>query len=150
MPYKPLPDRPVIVERGKIYEKQPAPKNVIIEYENPNVNIQRNVYDEGIIRADPNTYSTYGLSNSEVRIVDKISDLPMANSQYTSYTPAPVTSIQLPTQLTRPVTPKLTSSLLNRPKSGATTVPRGPIAYTGPWNTTYRSSYTGRGFGSLK
>jgi hypothetical protein len=143
LPYKPLPDRQVIVERGRIYEKQPNPKNVIIEYENPHVNIDRHVYDEGVLRADPRTYSSMESyrNNAELRIVDRINDLPMPNSdsyQTRSYTPAPTyyTSI-------RPSTPKLA-----RPKtaSGSLVInpPKGPTSYVGPWNTTYRSSYTGR------
>jgi len=140
-----LPDRQVIVERGRIYEKQPNPKNVIIEYENPNVNIDRRVYDEGVIRADPRTYSSMESyrNNAELRVVDRINDIPMPNASYShSYTPAPVSTQHISVN-TRPVTPKL-----SRPKttSGSLVInaPKGPTSYNGPWNTTYRSSYTGR------
>ena len=146
-----MPDRQVIVERGKIYEKQPNPKNVIIEYENPHVNLEKRVYDEGVIRADPRTYSSLESyrNNAELRIVDRINDVPMPNAtEYThvrSYTPAPAhTTYQCQTQtLNRPVTPKL-----SRPKtaSGSLVInpPKGPTSYNGPWNTTYRASYTGK------
>ena len=140
LPYKPLPDRQVIVERGRIYEKQPNPKNVIIEYENPRINIDRCVYDEGILRADPRSYSSLESyrNNAEVRIVDRINDMPMPNVEYRRpMTPAANYTI------VRPVTPKL-----SRPKtaSGSLVInaPKGPTSYAGPWNTTYRSSYTGR------
>lgn len=145
MPYKPLADRQVIVERGRIYEKQPNPKNVIIEYENPNVNIERNVYDEGIIRADPRTYSSMESyrNNAELQVVDRITDIPMPNAQYSTFKSYAPTSNQHISVNTRPVTPKL-----SRPKttSGQMVInaPKGPTSYNGPWNTTYRSSYTGR------
>lgn len=151
LPYKPLPDRQVIVERGRIYEKQPNPKNVIIEYENPNVNIERSVYDEGVIRADPRSYSSLESyrNNAEIRMVDRINDFPMPNAtEYRTYAPA---STQHITINTRPVTPKMSLNGINgRPKTASgSLVARGPIAkgptsYNGPWNTTYRSSYTGK------
>jgi hypothetical protein len=143
LPYKPLPDRQVIVERGKIYEKQPNPKNVIIEYENPRINIDRRVYDEGVLRADPRCYSSLESyrNYAEVRMVDKINDIPMPNAEcYRQVTPAANYTV------VRPITPKF-----SRPKtaSGSLVInpPKGPTSYVGPWNTTYRSSYTGRGFG---
>ena len=149
MPYKPQPERPVIVERGKIYEKQPAPKNVIIEYERPAVNIEKQVFEEGVIRADPNSYLNSSYSNAEVRIVDQITDLP---ARYTPTWQQPPTTTIVTRPLTpkaRPVTPK-TNTLISELNKTSTSTVRGPVSYSGPWNTTYRSSYTGRGFGGYK
>jgi hypothetical protein len=146
LPYKPLPDRQVILERGRMYERQPDPKNIIIDYEQPRVNIDRRVYDEGVIRADPRTYSSmesYRNNAHEVRVVDRITDAPMANSSYSSY---PVQTYSRPASTyNRAVTP-----LLSRPKTSSGPMiigggPKGPAGYNGPWNTTYRSSYNGKG-----
>jgi len=129
LPYKPQAERPVIVERGKIYEKQPAPKNVIIEYERPAVNIEKQVFDEGVIRADPSSYLNSSYSNAEVRIVDQITDFPG------SYTPTwqqpPTTTI-----VTRPLTPKARPAniSINELNKTSTSTVRGPVSYSGPWN----------------
>lgn len=143
LPYKPLPERQVIVERGKTWEKQPAPKNVIIEYERPNVIVDKRVYDEGVIRADPCTYNSYSsCGNEEVRVVDHITDLPVPNA---AGQPPPVQWTS-----SRPVTSYAREC--EKPKqqisaSGSSVIAKGPVTYgAGPWNTTYRSSYTSRGF----
>jgi hypothetical protein len=81
LPYKQV-QRPVIVQKIK----QPAPrppKNIIIEYERPKCVAVRQVVEEGIFRADPATYAKTALqnaSNSEVRMVDRITDLPLEHS----------------------------------------------------------------------
>ena len=146
MPYQPLPDRQVIVERGKIYEKQPAPKNVIIEYENPQVQIDRRVYDEGVIKInDPSLYTT-ARPNGELRVVEKITDLPVPNLVSTStvvYPSRPYTPTINRTTISMNDVSNLTKS---RPKTCFTSPIKGPVSYNGPWNTTYRTSYTGRGF----
>ena len=167
MPYKPLPERQVIVERAKTFEKQPAPKNVIIEYERPNVCIDKQVFDEGVIRADPRNYNVYSsCGREEIRVVDNITDMPVpttrsqygqarmcannvhlcscpsnggsgctcgGNVQYQS-APRPVTA-----SYAKEEKPKISAS-------GSNVLAKGPASYAGPWNTTYRSSYTGKGF----
>jgi hypothetical protein len=57
LPYQKPADRQVILERGKIYEKIPAPKNVIIDYERPQVQVQRIVHNDGVMRVDPISYT---------------------------------------------------------------------------------------------
>jgi hypothetical protein len=133
LPYQPQPERPVIVEKAKLHPKLPAPKNVIIDYEHSNINIERQLVDEGIIKADPTKFIRIDQPNAELRLVDEIRDLPAPSARYTPNRLAPVTQ--------RPVTPKLTSSV------STPTIPKGPVSYSGPWNTTYRSSFTGRSFG---
>ncbi|CAF1125904.1 unnamed protein product, partial [Brachionus calyciflorus] len=138
-----------IVERGRIYEKQPAPKNVIIDYESPRVNIDRRVYDEGIIKInDPDNYVT-ARPNGELRLVNRINDLPITNlvSSNTIYQPQ-WTHVRPKTP--SPFVSKSMVSLTSRPKSSYVNSPiKGPYQYVGPWNTTYRTSYTGRGHGKL-
>ena len=141
----------MIVERAKPVEKQPAPKNVIIEYERPGVCADKCVVDEGVIRADPRTYNSYqSCGREEVRVVDRITDLPVANGRA-------LTQMQLyhPSAQQRPATPAPAQSY-PRPAtakinaSGSNVVAKGPVSYAaGPWNTTYRSSYKGAGFDSL-
>jgi len=57
----------VIVERGKIFARMPTPKNVIIDHEIPNINVERHVYNEGTHRADPSRYrSLDGSTNADL------------------------------------------------------------------------------------
>ncbi len=60
--------------------QQKAPKNIIIEYERPKAIAVRQVVEEGIFRVDPATYTNSLNSNSEIRVVDRITDLPIENS----------------------------------------------------------------------
>lgn len=72
----------MIIQRIKPAPLAPAPKNVIIEYEKPKSVSIRQVIEEGIFRADPATYQCSSAhSNGEVRIVDRITDLPIENSR---------------------------------------------------------------------
>ncbi len=131
MPYKAPEDREIIVERGKIYGKIPAPKNVIIDHEIPHIHIDRQIYNEGVIRADPSSYRNLnGYSTAELKIVDKINDLPSHNI----------------ITITRPATPTYYIQKLEvvRPKTASAKPSSGPYSFSGPWATTYRSSYTGR------
>jgi hypothetical protein len=148
LPYKSLPERKVVVERGKVYEKQPAPKNVIIEYERPNVQIDKQVYDEGVLRVDPRSYNLYSSNGrEEVRVVDRINDLPVPTHRSSQQ---PV----LYQHLTRPTTgSKLIQVVEPQPQPPAlnsNVLAKGPVSYAGPWNTTYRSSYTGKGYTTFK
>jgi hypothetical protein len=71
----------VIVQKIKQSTQQnPPPKNVIIEYEKPKAVAIRQVIEEGIFRVDPATYQS-AHSEGEVRIVDRITDLPIQNSR---------------------------------------------------------------------
>lgn len=81
MPYKST-KRPVIVQKVKP-QIQAAPRNVIIEYEKPKAIAIRQVIEEGIIRADPATYQSQP-SNGEIKYVDRITDLPIENSNILS------------------------------------------------------------------
>lgn len=108
------------------------PKNVIIEYEHPPVSLERQVFDEGVLRANPSDYNMVR-TNGELRIVDKINDIPSSN-------PGIVRTYQ-------PLYTNASSTYATPRASQQLTTVRGPTQYLGPWNTTYRSSYTGRGYG---
>jgi hypothetical protein len=139
LPYEETKERPVIVERAPALEVIRPPKNVIIEYEQPKAHHEQIVIDEGVFRADPqshNATSTIG----EVRIVDKITDLPVNYSKYlTNRRPQSVQS--------RPAsgfnyeqqqTPQPQFSQTEPAQQYRTSTYNYPGAYT----TTYRASYT--------
>lgn len=130
MPYKQPADRQVILERGKIHEKLPAPRNVIIDYEKPNVNVQRIIHNDGVIRVDPISY-TLSQPNGELKIVDKIYELPTQNMHLQQAKSIPAKTF-------------VGSVPLARAKSALV---RGPTLQSDPWRSTYKTSYTGRGFG---
>jgi len=134
LPYKAPADRQVILERGKIYQKLPVPKNVIIDYEKPNVNVERIVHNEGIIRAEPNIY-TLSQADGELKIVDRIYDLP----PHSSYN-------HLEQARSIPAKVHIGSMPAVRAKS-AFGRHSGPYVFNDPWRSTYKNSYTGRGFG---
>lgn len=137
LPYQENKERPVIVERAPALEAIRPPKNVIIEYEQPRAQHEQIIIDEGVFRADPtshNATSTMG----EVRIVDKITDLPVDYSKYLSRRPISVQSRAPsnagaydhapPPQISQPAPgPQYRSTTYN---------------YPGAYTTTYRSSYT--------
>lgn len=83
LPYK-TTERPVIIQKIKQQAQQPPPKNVIIEYDTPKAVAVRQVIEEGIFRVDPATYEANSAANGEVRIVDRITDLPIENSRILS------------------------------------------------------------------
>lgn len=137
LPYQKPKDRQVIMERGKIYAQQPTPKNVIIDHEVPHVSIDQHVYHEGTFRADPERNHILDAAvRSELKVVDKIYDLP-AHTVHVS-------------NQSRPTTPKYYLQKLELVRSKTdmpSELPRtamGPFNYSGPWNTTYRSSYTSK------
>ena len=71
--------RPVIVQKIKQQPPPPTPRNVIIEYEKPKAVAIRHVIEEGVVRADPATYQITPI-HGEIRYVDRITDLPIENS----------------------------------------------------------------------
>ena len=156
-----MKDRQVIVERAKVAPKQPAPKNVIIEYENKQRGVDRIVFDDGVIRANPASHSLsrpMSRSNAEIRMVERIGDAYSSAANF-NYTPAP--SAVQPFRHRQPqqqqhFTPQEQAAInraltagqpqqYSKPKQQPfkPTSPRGPTAYLGPFNTTYRSSYGG-------
>lgn len=146
LPYKPVPERKVIVERGKTYEKQPPPKNLIIEYEKPPIQVDKQICEEGVIRADPNTYLSTRPCG-EVAVVEKITELPQPNtvcapSLTRSYTPSAGANVT--TTSLHPLRSKTTLEQVST--STPPPAARGPASFVSPWNTTYRTSYTGKGF----
>lgn len=147
LPYKPVPERKVIVERCKTFEKQPAPKNLIIEYEKPPVQIDKLVSEEGVIRADPNTYLSTRPCG-EVAVVDKITELPQPNtggcyqSLPRSYTP----SSNLNATTMNPLRSKSTMEHVSLSTPPPVVSGKGPMPAFDQWKTTYRSSYKGQGF----
>lgn len=131
LPYGKVPDREVIVQKGRVYAKQPTPKNVIIDHEIPHVAVERHVYNEGTYRADPSNYS-YLNGSAELKVVDKIYDMPEHTLQVVNHS--------------RPSTPKYYLKKLELVRSktdmNCAQTSMGPYNYSGPWNTTYRTSYT--------
>jgi len=140
LPYQETKERPVIVERAPALELIRPPKNVIIEYEQPKAHHEQIIIDEGVFRADPQTHnatSTIG----EVRIVDKITDLPVNYSKYlTNRRPQSVQSrSQSSSNLyEQQQAPQPQFSQTEPAQQYRTTTYNYPGAYT----TTYRSSYT--------
>jgi len=137
LPYQEMKERPVIVERAPAPEIIRPPKNVIIEYESPQARHEQVIVDEGVFRADPRSYSATS-TMGEVRIVDKITDLPVNYSKYLTnrrpssrsmsstnvYDQQPSSQPQL--SQTEPAQQYRTSTL----------------NYPGAYTTTYRASYT--------
>lgn len=150
-----MAERRVVVERGKMYEKQPAPKNVIIEYEKPPVQLEKCVSDEGVQRADPNTYLSTRPFAGDVTVVDKINDLPQPNAGFSSFNPSMLVNTRSYTPSAAACAPNVTTTtmrsktsleptMVSSPPSGA----KGPASFVSPWRTTYQTSYSGRGFGN--
>ncbi|CAF2404018.1 unnamed protein product [Rotaria sp. Silwood2] len=137
LPYQETKERPVIVERAPALEIIRPPKNVIIEYEQPKAHTEQIVIDEGVFRADPqshNATSTIG----EVRIVDKITDLPVNYSKYlTNRRPESVQS-RPASSASQQQAPQLQFSQTEPAQQYRSTSYNYPGAYT----TTYRASYT--------
>lgn len=153
LPYKPLSERDVLVERsGKFYEKQPNPKNIIIDYENPKVSDEKVIFNEGTIRADPRTYESFETENKskpEIRLVNKIDDvLVNYDSKMFSSSGDQGTSLLNSSNSTTALNKyKPIESNTKPTESGATAnSSQMYVAKGGIWNTTYRSSYTGQGF----
>ena len=84
LPYKKL-KRPVLLQKAPPMEPIKPTRNVIIEYEPLKAFTVRRVIEEGVFRVDPHEYSTYnaqsGSSNGDVRIVERIEDLPPPSEQ---------------------------------------------------------------------
>jgi len=137
LPYQETKERPVIVEKAPQYETVRPPKNVIIEYESPKAHSEQVVVDEGVFHADPNTHNATS-SVGEVRIVDKITDLPMNYSKYlTNRRPQSTQSISSSTpSLVQYNQPQFSQA---EPASQYRTT---TYNYPGAYTTTYRSSYT--------
>lgn len=136
LPYQQPADRRVIVERGKTFARVPTPKNVIIDHEVPHITIEKHVYNEGTHRADPKVYSRLDNRTAELQLVDRIHDLP-AHTTVVSDQSRPFTPSYYLQKL------ELVRSKTEMPSKLPKTA-MGPYNYAGPWNTTYRSSYTGK------
>ncbi|CAF3861589.1 unnamed protein product [Adineta steineri] len=81
LPYEDTKERPVIVHRAPPQEVIKQPKNLIIEYEQAQAHHEQVIVDEGVFRADPKSHNSTS-TPGEIRIVDKISDLPVNYSKY--------------------------------------------------------------------
>lgn len=141
LPYMETKERPVIVERAPAVEMIRPPKNVIIEYEQAKAHHEQVIVDEGVFRADPlshNSTSTIG----EVRIVDRITDLPVNYSKYlTNRRPASVQSHSASVghvyEQQQPAPQPQFSQTEPAQQYRSST-----YNYPGAYTTTYRSSYT--------
>lgn len=149
LPYQETKERPVIVERAPAAEIIRPPKNLIIEYEQPRAHHEQVIIDEGVFRADPNTYNATS-TMGEVRIVDKITDLPVNYSKYLNNRRPQTSQSQSRSASYGNVheqyqqAPQPQFSQTEPAQQYRTTTYNYPGAYT----TTYRSSYTnqsGRG-----
>lgn len=135
LPYQEVKERPVIVERAPLPEIIRPPKNVIIEYEQPRVHHEQVIVDEGVFRADPQSHngtSTIG----EVRIVDKITDLPVNYSKYlTERRPSARAMSSTSLYEQKPPTPQFSQT------EPAQQYRTSTYNYPGAYTTTYRASY---------
>lgn len=151
LPYQETKERPVIVERAPVAEVIRPPKNVIIEYEQPKAHHEQVIIDEGVFRADPSSHnatSTIG----EVRIVDKITDLPVNYSKYLSNRRPPSVQSRTPSSATMYESHPAPQAQFSQPEP-AQQYRSSTYNYPGAYTTTYRSSYTNQnnnrgGFGS--
>ncbi|CAF0831186.1 unnamed protein product [Adineta steineri] len=142
LPYQETKERPVIVERAPAQEIMRAPKNLIIEYEQPRAHHEQIIIDEGVFRADPlshNATSTMG----EVRIVDKITDLPVNYSKYLTNRRPQTGQVRQSSSYDNisdqyQQAPQQQFSQTEPAQQYRTTT----YNYPGAYSTTYRSSYT--------
>jgi hypothetical protein len=139
LPYQDTKERPVIVERAPAPDVIRPPKNVIIQYEQPTAHHEQIITDEGVFHADPLTHhatSTIG----EVRMVDKITDLPVNYSKYLTNRRPPSNQSRPPSNAStyEQQAPQPQFSQTEPAQQYRTTTYNYPGAYT----TTYRSSYT--------
>lgn len=146
LPYEETKERPVIVERAPAQEIIRAPKNLIIEYEQPRAHHEQVIIDEGVFRADPRTYNSTS-TIGEVRMVDKITDLPVNYSKYLTNR--------------RPQTGQVRSSSYGNIQEQYQQAPQPQFSqtepaqqyrtttynYPGAYTTTYRSSYANQSGG---
>jgi hypothetical protein len=145
LPYLETKERPVIVERAPPLEIIRPPKNAIIEYEQPRAHHEQVVIDEGVFRADPHSHNATS-SIGEVRIVDRITDLPVNYSKYLlNRRPqsAHSRSASSPNLYEQRQSPQPQFSQTEPAPQYRTTTYNYPGAYT----TTYRASYTNRNTG---
>ncbi|CAF4519809.1 unnamed protein product [Rotaria socialis] len=141
LPYQETKERPVIVERAAPIEFIRPPKNVIIEYEQPKAHHEQIIIDEGVFRADPrshNATSTMG----EVRMVDRITDLPMDYSKYLTNHRSQTVQAQSyrSSNCYECQSPQPQLSHTEPTQQYSTTTANYPGAYT----TTYRASYSNK------
>ncbi|CAM4783927.1 unnamed protein product [Rotaria magnacalcarata] len=141
LPYLETKERPVIVERAAPLEVIRPPKNVIIEYEQPKAHHEQIIIDEGVFRADPQSHratSTMG----EVRMVDRITDLPVDYSKYlTNHRPQTVQAQSYRcSNFYDCQSPQPQLSHTEPTQQYRATTANYPGAYT----TTYRASYTNK------
>lgn len=77
--------RPVLLQKAAPVEPPKPTRNVIIEYEPLKAFTVRRVIEEGVFRVDPNDYlcqgSQHGTGGGDVRVVERIEDLPPPSDQ---------------------------------------------------------------------
>ncbi|KAI0981689.1 hypothetical protein GJ496_001763 [Pomphorhynchus laevis] len=81
--YKP-PKRKIILEKAPEISLRPPPRNIIIEYSSPLAVSLPEYHIEGVFVADPLTY-TYSPHDGELKVVDKIYDLPPLPAHSNAY-----------------------------------------------------------------
>ncbi|CAF1206846.1 unnamed protein product [Adineta ricciae] len=134
LPYEETKERPVIVQRAPPAEIIKPAKNLIIEYEQPKAHHEQVVVDEGVFRADPQTHNATS-THGEIRIVDKITDLPVNYSKYLTNRRSSTNSLPPSSNQTQMVQPQFsTAEPTQQYRSAASN-------YPGAYTTTYRSSY---------
>jgi hypothetical protein len=139
LPYEETKERPVIVQRAPPHEIIRPPKNVIIEYEQAKAHHEQVFVDEGVFHADPHTHNATS-TMGEVRMVDKITDLPMNYSKYlTNRRPESRSSSSAANnyeQQQQAPQPQFSQTEPAQQYRSST------YNYPGAYSTTYRSSYT--------
>lgn len=77
LPYKKI-KRPILLQKAPAPPPVKPVRNVVIEYEPLKAYTVRRVIEEGVFRVDPRKYTEYAAreSDANVRIVDRIEDLP--------------------------------------------------------------------------
>ena len=103
---------------------------MIIDHEVPHIQINTHIYNEGVYRADPQSYRRLEGTKAELKLVDKINEMPS----------------QRIVSANRPATPNYYTEKMEvvRPKTPSAYTHSGPYNYSGPWNTTYRTSYNNK------
>ncbi len=164
LPYKDPGERQVIVEKAPYVKPATPPRNIIIEYERPNAVINKRYIDDGVYATDPKAYS----SAQEVKYVDRnghelipveyltkylASNEPIHNKLQHSLTSYEDKSERVNTPSRPPSAPYAQHVVVEQKHRPKTSVPTtksrpGPVMYSTPWTTTYKTSYYDRGFPS--
>jgi hypothetical protein len=163
----------VIVEKAPHVKPATPPRNIIIEYDRPSPIVNKRVFDDGVYATDPNVYAS-ARYNQEVKYVDRDGNelIPVEYlTQYLNKREADKQagivhnklqhsssayedkSERLNTPTRPPSAPYAQHIAIEQKTRPKTSVPSakprpGPVMYSTPWTTTYKTSYYDKGFPS--